>query len=114
MPISIGNFKTDYVTVQKVTYVKDDSGGAKQTYTNVNAVPIFCNIQPAGGSTKRFFGQRQTTNSHFIYFDENPGVERGYRLQDQHGVYYMVENFEDIAGRGELYEVAVSQQNTMP
>lgn len=110
--LSLSTFELQTVRVERPRYTRDASGGGVQQFFEVSPEPIPCSIQPCGGGSPYFFGQRQTTNTHHVYFDEDPQLQRGDRLKDQDGVYYIVNNFENIAGRSEIWVAEVGQQNT--
>jgi len=108
---NLRNFTLQTVLVQRPRYTKDDSGAGRQQFFQVSASEIPCSIQPAGGGTSYFFGERQTTNEFFVYFDTDPGIQRGDRLQDQDGIYYSVTNWENIAGRSQIWVARATQLN---
>lgn len=86
------------VTIESVTVTQSAGGGQVFTYATAEAnVP--CSLQPSRGTVKEEFAKRSMVVNWTAYF---PGVHTlavNYRINDG-GVYYIVMDFGDMAGRG--------------
>ncbi len=100
--MSLHSLLVQTCSVEKPTFTKDTSGGPVPGYSVVET-DIPCSIQSQGGKAVFKFGERMIYITHRFFFDRDVGVKRGYRLKDAEGLYYVIHNYSEVAGRGELW-----------
>ncbi len=79
----------------------DASGGTNQTWPNVRAANVACNIRGMSGSEQLIFAQRNIEVTHVIYL-LNGSAQSGDKVIDSLGANYLLNSIQIQQGMGNI------------
>ncbi len=106
--MSLASLCNQTATIKRTNYGTDDFGGVTISYSAVYTdVPV--SVQPASGRTIEEFARRGTQITNTVYTPKAVAIKSEDTVEVGSAIY-LVQWFEDQAGRGRVYAIHCKQK----